>query len=80
MRYWTGEIALLGDRVVLGDNERAPGIVLADMDGGTYSADNDGWAYLKQGVMIEFKAYGLIHYIEPDEDLLLVARADDSNA
>lgn len=75
MHYPTGEVVRLGDRVTLGESEPAPGIVVADMDGSEYSTGNEGWSYLKQGVMIEFKTYGLIHYVEPEEGLVLVARA-----
>jgi hypothetical protein len=32
------------------------------------------WGYLKNGVMIDFPKYGLIHYVDPDDDLVLVAR------
>lgn len=50
------------------------------MDTGEYSAGHSEaqWGYLKSGVMIEFRQYGLIHYTVADEDLLLVERASSS--
>lgn len=33
------------------------------------------WGYLQRGIMAEFPAFGLIHFVEPDPDLLLARRA-----
>ena len=77
MKYWDGQEARLGDRVTLAGS---PGVVVASMDTREYSAGHSEaqWGYLKSGVMIEFRQYGLIHYIVADEDLLLVARASST--
>ncbi len=65
----------VGDRVALGDDR--DGIVVASMDTGEYDATHPEtqWGYLKKGVMIEFLRYGLVHFEEPDEDLILIARS-----
>lgn len=74
MKYWDGEDVRLGDRVALGDDRS--GIVVASMDTGEYDDAHPEaqWSYLKKGVMIEFPRYGLIHFEEPDEDLILIER------
>lgn len=76
MKYQDGQDVRLGDRVALGEDRE--GIVVASMDTGEYSDAHPEtqWGYLKKGVMIEFPRYGLIHFEEPDEDLILIARAD----
>lgn len=77
MRYRSGELARLGDRVRLGDQE---GAVLFSIDTGEFPSDyrREEWAdFLKEGIMIKFPAYGLIHYTEPDEDLEFVGRATE---
>ena len=35
------------------------------------------WSYLGRGVMIEFPSVGVIHYVDPEEDLILLGRALD---
>ena len=76
MKYRDGQDVRIGDRVQLGEDRG--GIVVASMDTGEYTADHPAsqWSYLKVGVMIEFLRYGLIHFEEPDEDLMLIARGD----
>ncbi|SFW69617.1 hypothetical protein [Luteibacter sp. UNCMF366Tsu5.1] len=75
MRYPDGQISQLGDIVSLGGQL---GTVVSDIDGGHYGTapehSAEQWAYLGEGVMIEFESYGLIHYIEPEHDLVLVRR------
>jgi hypothetical protein len=73
MRYWTGQEVLLGDKVKLGD---ADGEVVCSIDGGEYGEEHSEaqWGYLGKGVMIDFPALGLIHYIDPEEDLRLIER------
>lgn len=75
MRYSNGNEVLLGDRVKLGRDNG--GIVVCSIDRDEYSPDHtrEQWAYLKKGVMIHFPHYGLIHYEEPESDLVLLARA-----
>ena len=74
MRYCDGQEVRLGDRVRLGRD--AEGVVVCSIDTGEYSAEHRQaqWGYLGRGVMIEFADYGLIHYVEPEEDLVLIRR------
>lgn len=75
MRYPDGQDVRLGDRVRLGQDDG--GIVVASIDTNEYSDEHPKvqWSYLKKGVMIEFRQYGLIHYEEADPDLRLVSRS-----
>lgn len=75
MKYSDGQDVKLGDRVKLGDDDG--GVVVASIDTGEYSTEHPEaqWGYLKQGVMIDFPKHGLIHYEEPEQDLLLIGRA-----
>lgn len=75
MKYTDGQEFRLGDRVKLGGD--AYGVVVCSMDTGEYTDSHPEaqWGYLKCGVMIEFPMYGLIHYEEPESDLVLIARA-----
>jgi Pterin binding enzyme len=65
----------VGDKVKLGAN--AEGVVVCSIDTGEYSKEHPEaqWGYLKKGAIIDFPKYGLIHYVEPEDDLELVARA-----
>jgi hypothetical protein len=80
MKYPDGQDAKLGDKVTL--NQGAPGIVVCSIDTGEYSAScpEEEWSYLKQGIIVDFPSYGLIHYTEPDADLRLVARGTVASA
>jgi hypothetical protein len=76
MKYCDGQISQIGDIVSLGGKL---GKVVSDIDGGQYGIapehSAEQWAYLGVGVMIEFESYGLIHYVEPEYDLVLAHRA-----
>ncbi|SEO39400.1 hypothetical protein SAMN02800692_0575 [Luteibacter sp. UNC138MFCol5.1] len=78
MKYCDGQVSQLGDIVSLGGKL---GTVVCDIDGGQYGSaaeySSDQWAYLGAGVMIEFGSFGLIHYTEPEHDLVLVRRVED---
>lgn len=78
MRYPCGEEARLGDRVRLGDAE---GVVVCSLDSGEFSETYppDDWSYLNRGVLVEFPTLGLIHYVDPEEELQFVRR-DESTA
>lgn len=75
MKYPDGKEVKLGDKVRLGEDDG--GVVVCSIDRDEYSAKNTKavWGYLKKGVIIEFPSYGIIHFVEPDEDLQLIARA-----
>ncbi len=53
---------------VLGTGSFSPGYSLAD------------WSYLGRGFMAEYDQAGLVFSEQADEDLVLVARAEPSNA
>jgi len=73
MQYFNGQRILVGDKVRLGDSD---GIVVCSIDDAVYTPAHPAaqWSYLKEGVMIEFQKYGLIHHTEMDEDLVLIER------
>lgn len=75
MKYCDGQEVRTGDKVRLGED--AGGIVVCSMDTNKYSDSypESTWGYLKNGVMISFPLYGLIHYTEPEEDLELISRS-----
>lgn len=74
MQYPDGQQVKLGDKVGLGQDNR--GIVVCSIDDGEYTVEypRDAWAHLGKGVLILFPLYGLIHYIDPEPDLLLIER------
>jgi len=80
MKYRDGQVSRLGDIVSLGGKL---GKVVSDIDGGQYGTAPEysaaQWAYLGAGVMIEFESYGLIHYTQPEDDLLLIRRASGND-
>jgi hypothetical protein len=76
MRYLNGPEARLGDRVRIKDTN---GTVVICVDTDEYHPDfsRDEWGDLLQdGVLVEFEVWGLVHCIEPDEDLEFCARGD----
>ena len=75
MKYATGELIHVGDKVQ--PWQGCCGIVVASMDTDEYSDEHprEQWSYLRTGIMIDTDEIGLVHYTEPDEDLLLLERA-----
>jgi hypothetical protein len=75
MKYPDGQEVRLGDKVRLGRDRG--GVVVCSIDTGEYTGEfpREEWSYLARGVMIQFPAWGLIHYEEPEKDLELIARA-----
>ena len=76
MNYPDGQSIRLGDKVGIGKD--TGGIVVCSIDTDEYSEEypKAEWASLNRGVLINFPAYGLIHYEqEPDRDLVLIERA-----
>lgn len=73
MRYHDGQIARLGDEVDLAGNA---GKAVCSIDTDEYSDayKKEHWSYLRKGVVIEFEAFGLIHYELPETDLTFVRR------
>ena len=74
MNYSDGQEMRLGDRVE--DNGQA-GVIVCCVDTDEYSGEfpRTTWDFLEGGVLIQFEGRGLVHYLQPDEDLRLVARA-----
>ena len=72
MKYSSGEVVRVGDKVRLGSQE--VGTVVCSFDSGDYANNfpEKDWGYLKKGVMINFPLIGLIHCEDSDEDLELV--------
>jgi hypothetical protein len=74
MRYRNGVVARLGDQVRIGDTA---GTVVASVDTDEYSAGfpRETWLdVLGSGILVEFETWGIVHCIEPDEDLEFCAR------
>lgn len=65
MKYPDGQEAKLGDKVTLGNDE--PGTVVCSIDSGEYTSSfpEQEWSYLKQGILVDFTCYGIIHYKKP---------------
>jgi hypothetical protein len=74
MKYVDGSEVMLGDVVAMGDG--AEGVVVCNFDANQYEAGFPlaEWAYLKQGVLVRFTKYGLVHYEQLDPDLGFVRR------
>jgi hypothetical protein len=74
MNYPDGKKVLAGDKVKLW--EGCYGIVVCSIDDDQYIPEypKSEWAYLKRGVLINSDKGGLIHLIEPDEDIELIER------
>ena len=64
----------IGDQVQLGGSDS--GLVVGVIDSNSFSEGYSlkDWAYLKTGVLILTKGAGLIHYPEPDDEIVLIAR------
>lgn len=79
MHYEGGEEARLGDRVRLGENDR--GLVVFSLDAAEFSEayPRREWKGLKRGILVEFEGLGLVHYVEPEEALVLEGRGEPEN-
>ncbi len=75
MNYADGREARIGDRVRLGADDR--GVVVCSIDRGEYSSEHprEKWGYLGRGIVVDFPKFGIIHYTEPEEDLVLLSRS-----
>lgn len=75
MKYPDGMEARLGDKVQYSDG--STGVVVCSMDTDEYSPSytKEQWGFIKKGIMVERKRMGLIHYVEPDNDMVLLERA-----
>ncbi len=74
MKYHDGQEVLLGDHVSLGGG--MAGSVVAVIDTGEYSQGYlvEDWSYLSAGTLVISPDAGLVHYLVPDQDLVLMRR------
>jgi hypothetical protein len=72
MKYFDGKEVHIGDKVIADGSE---GIVVCVIDTKQFSKEwPEGWAYLQRGMLVNTKKWGLIHYPEVDEDVVLAER------
>jgi hypothetical protein len=75
MKYLDGQVAMIGDHVDLGGG--MTGTVVCCFDDGLcvpgFSIAE--WNQLREGVLVESPEAGLIHFAEPNVDLVLLRRA-----
>jgi hypothetical protein len=80
MKYCDGQVCQLGDIVSLSGKT---GNVVVNIDGDQYGGNPEysaeQWSYLGAGVMVNFESYGLIHYTKPEQDLILLHRAGETD-
>jgi len=78
VKYADGQEVLLGDAVDLGGG--SVGRVVAVLDTGRYSQCYlaEEWSYLKEGVLLEAHAFGLVHCTESGHDFTLLGRGEAS--
>ncbi len=71
--YSNGNEIKIGDVVQYGDS---PSKIVFVINTNSYSKEypQKEWSYLKEGFGIETENFGLIHQIEPDEDIQLIKR------
>jgi len=81
LHYPDGQEMRLGDRVRCQIGRGAPdgreGVIVCSVETDEYDVDypREHWSSLGVGVLILFDDFGLVHYVEADEDIRLVARA-----
>ena len=73
MKYLGGQEICVGDNVVA---DKSEGVVVCIIDTKQFTEEYqaEGWAYLEKGYLVETREMGLVHYPEPDEDLILKSR------
>ena len=56
--------------------DKSDGVVVAVIDTKQFSAAYpEGWSYLKTGMLVETEEMGLVHYPEPNEDVVFINRS-----
>ena len=75
MKYWDGQEVLVGDRVIA-DKSHGFVVYVIDTKQSSVNHPEGAWDYLEKGMMVETIAMGLVHYPEPDEDIILIERAE----
>jgi hypothetical protein len=76
VKYIDGQEIKVGDKVHMGEDYG--GVVVCDIGAGKFSPSysKNEWAYLKEGIVIAFPQYGILHMTETEADLELIARSD----
>ena len=74
IKYLDGQAAMVGDEVDLGGG--MTGVVVCSIDDGLAAPNFPAaeWRELKTGVLVNSEQAGLIHFAEPNVDLVLVRR------
>jgi len=74
MRYADGNLAKLGDRILVWEGNE--GVVVCSMDTDEYSEEypREVFGYLQRGIMVLSEKAGLIHYVEPETSMRLIER------
>ena len=76
-RYKSGEEIRLGDIVDIGQGNGPQGVVVVVIPSGPaakgFTAED--WSYLESGFMLQAEGMGLVHYSQPDDELIFVRRA-----
>lgn len=75
MKYSDGEQVKLNDRVKLGGDESGIVVCIIEDDKYTDNFSKAQWGYLKEGMLVKFQNYGLIHFIKIEKGLQLIQRA-----
>jgi hypothetical protein len=78
VKYADGQDVRLGDRVRLGDDDGGRVVCLIETAEYSDECPEAQWRYLKKGVMIKFPRFGLIHYVELEDDLQLIERKGEA--
>ncbi|QEY26179.1 hypothetical protein [Neisseria zalophi] len=73
MHYYDGTKIQLADRVKLGNSK---GKVAALIGEGLYESEylSKDWSYLKHGLLIYFDKYGLIYYVNIEQNISFIER------
>ena len=76
-RYKSGEEIQLGDVVDIGQGNGPQGVVVVVIPSGPVAKGftAEDWSYLKSGLMLQADGMGLVHYAQPNDELILVHRA-----
>jgi hypothetical protein len=74
MNYLNGRPIVVGDLVELGGG--MTGVVACTLEDGQAALgfSGDEWSDLKEGVLVQSEQAGLIHFSDPDIDLVLIRR------
>lgn len=77
MKFDDGQYIALGDSIRIAGTYH--GRVVACMDTGEYLPGQEGWAYLREGIMVDSDFGGLVRYTASSADRLeLIERAGSS--